>query len=59
MTDILIQEQIKDIKKATEKAAASKKTAREFLLAAGIIQLTAPVSPQPIQPVLDKKNILK
>ena len=30
MTDILIQEQIKDIKKATEKAAVSKKTAREF-----------------------------
>jgi hypothetical protein len=54
MTDILIQEKIKDIKNATEKAAASKKTATEFLLAAGIIQLTQPTgTPQPLQPVLD------
>jgi len=59
MTDILIQGKIKDIKTATEKAAASKKTATEFLLAAGIIQLTQPTAPShPLQPVLDN-NIRK
>ena len=54
MTEILIQEQIKDIKTATEKASKSKKTAIEFLVAAGIIQITPP-----LKPVLNTKNIRK
>ncbi len=38
MTDTAIQEQIKDIKKATDKALQSKEAARKFLADAGILQ---------------------
>ena len=50
MTDIAIQEQIKDIKKATEKALESKRASLKFLVAAGIIQ------PPPKKPLKIKKK---
>jgi hypothetical protein len=38
MTQIAIQAQVDSIKKATEKAAKSKETAKKFLIDAGIIE---------------------
>jgi hypothetical protein len=37
MTSIAIQEQVNTIKKATQKASRTKKTAEAFLSAAGIV----------------------
>lgn len=45
MTEISIQEQIEDLKKATEKALESKKASLAFLIAAGIFQLVPPLKP--------------
>ena len=50
MTSIAIQEQIDIIKKATQKASSSKKTADAFLSEAGIV-----VSPSPKKGAKKKK----
>lgn len=46
MTDYAIQEQIRTIKKASDKATKSKASALQFLAAAGLVKVST-LKPQP------------